>query len=84
MSVHRLHSEATPSQKFSSPAAHLYEYINVQNGVRTPDGLGTLRQAFTSVCLVEPSRGPLTGSYGNSKQTYRPMKEYQPREVRPA
>lgn len=34
----------------------LYSLIGVENGVATPDGLGTLRQAFSDRCLVSVGR----------------------------
>ncbi len=77
MSVRQL---PTTYARYGGKASHLYPAIGIENGVRTPDGLGTLLQAFSDGCMVVPSRGPVVAPYKGGK-SYRPMRRYRPEDV---
>ena len=61
----------------------LYSLIGVENGVATPDGLGTLRQAFSDRCLVSVGRERRRERYGTGGE-FKPMRAYPTGDVGPA
>lgn len=61
----------------------LYSLIGVENGVATPDGLGTLRQAFSDRCLVSVGREKRRVKLRTGGE-FKPMRQYPTSDIRPA
>ena len=70
-------------RKFGHRAARLYPLIGVHNGVRTPRGIGTLWQAFSSRCLVLLLKTREVEVGGKKKHRYRPMTAFGVEEIEP-
>lgn len=88
MSTSKAMSEATnrtqDEWKFHTPVARLYRLLGVENGVRTPDGIGTLVKAhsYPNGCQVVLMRE--TQRIGTSRRNptgYQIMQAYDHQEV---
>lgn len=65
------------------PVALRYHLLGKENGARTPDGIGTLIQAFSGRCLVLlMAQKPVRPPFGDGKP-YRPARPYRVEDVLP-
>ncbi len=71
-------------ERFGQRVARLYPLLGVENGVRTPEGIGTLLQAFSSEagCRVLLMKTRATAKDLNGK-AYRPTTEFEVEEIEP-
>lgn len=69
-------------RKFGVRVARLYPLLELQGGVLTPKGQGTLKQALSGGCLVLLTRGAATATRMNGKK-YRPLIEFPVEDVTP-
>jgi hypothetical protein len=60
--------------RYSSPAAHLYDVLDVPDGIRVNGRLARLVIARESGCLISWQTGRKTASYGGSNM-YEPCVE---------
>lgn len=69
-------------RRFVQRVARLYPLIGAENGVRVPEGIGTLLTAFSDGCqvLLMKTRATATDLSGKS---YRPMTVFDPEDVKP-
>jgi hypothetical protein len=70
-------------ERFGRPCVALSAYVEVPNGVVTPDGLATLQTVTSEEARVVLKRQKANQSYTGGKP-YKPMVPYKPDEVRPA
>ena len=66
--------------KAGARVARLYPFMRIEGGVMTPQGQGTLLQAFSTGCQVQMLRGWATGAKG---KRHRPVREFSPEELAP-
>ncbi len=69
-------------ERFGQRVARLYPLLGVENGVRTPQGIGTLLQAFSTGCQVLLMKTRATAKDLNGK-FYRPTTEFEVEEIVP-
>ena len=69
-------------QKFGHRVARLYPLLNAENGVRTPEGIGTLMTAFSTGCqvLLMKTRAVKKDLGG---KPYHPMHTFNVEEIEP-
>ena len=71
-------------RRFGHRTARLYPLIGVHNGVRTPKGIGTLVQAFSSRCLVLLLKTrEITVETAKKKHVFRPMTAFAVEDITP-
>ena len=70
-------------RRFGHRTDRLYPLIGVHNGVRTPEGIGTLFQAFSSGCLVLLLKTKSVLMYRNPDKHGRPMTAFAVEEISP-
>jgi hypothetical protein len=71
-------------RKFGQRIARLYPLLGVENGVRTPEGIGTLLQAIGREARVLLMRTkPSEASRDLDGKPYRPMTSFPVEDVRP-
>lgn len=69
-------------ERFGRRVARLYPLLGVENGVRTPQGIGTLLQVFSTGCQVLLMKTRATAKDLNGKP-YRPTTEFEVEEIEP-
>lgn len=70
-------------RKFGHRAARLYPLIGVHNGVRTPEGIGTLLQAMSGTAMVLLLKTKPVLMYRNPDRHGRPMTAFPIEEIEP-
>lgn len=69
-------------RKFGVRVARLYPLLEVEGGVLTPKGQGTLKQALSGGCLVLLTRGAASAKRMNGK-SYRPVRIFPVEKIEP-
>lgn len=70
-------------RKFGHRGARLYPLIGVHNGVRTPEGIGTLLQAIGGTAMVLLLKTKPALMYRNPDRHGRPMTAFLIEEIEP-